>query len=202
MDFDFGVVQGARGDKQRKLLLIGLGTSLAINAVLVAMALTKSQEIVLTPVIQSPVSISSSRISHDYLELMTRDVALMILNRTPQSLEYWMNNVLKITDPSAYGDVKSKLVVMRQKFANSDFTQSFDIEKIYINPDDMLTSEVTGILHVYVGSKEVAQEPVRYRLNWTYQGLSLKLAGFSKLDDKNRPERPEGYNPYRERGGE
>ena len=52
--------------------------------------------------IKTPWAISSSGVEADYLELVTRDVALMLLNRSPAGLDYWMEQILKLADPSAH----------------------------------------------------------------------------------------------------
>ena len=160
----------------------------------------RQTDVILQPVIQSPLTLSSSHISHDYLELITRDTAYAVLNRTPQSLDYWMNAVLKITDPSAYGKVKAQMLRAVGQLRGSDITQSVAINMIDVREKE-LHSEVSGVLHVYVGQKEVSQTPVRYYFDWSYRGLSLKLMGFGIVADPNKPAVAAPLDPYVERGG-
>mgnify|MGYP003417754901 len=55
---------------------------------------------------------------------------------------------------------------------------------------EKLTSEVNGVLHTIVGQKEVSAEAKTFKYVWTYNGVSLKLAGFglAKKDDKTGKE--------------
>ena len=78
---------------QRNLIAAALGASLVLNAGLLVYNASRATDVILQPVIQSPLSISSAGVSRDYLELITRDTAYAVLNRTPQSLDYWMNAV-------------------------------------------------------------------------------------------------------------
>src|SRR3546814_1446506 len=56
------------------------------------------------------IEISSAGVSREYLELVTRDASVMMLNRSPQNLDYWMESVLRIVHPSAYGRIKGDLL--------------------------------------------------------------------------------------------
>jgi conjugal transfer pilus assembly protein TraE len=40
--------------------------------------------------------VSSAGVEADYLELVTRDAALVLLNRSPEGLDYWMNEILML----------------------------------------------------------------------------------------------------------
>ena len=39
---------------------------------------------------------------------MTRDAALLTLNRSPSNLKYWMDSILEITDPRTHGRMKAE----------------------------------------------------------------------------------------------
>ncbi|NJM50217.1 MAG: conjugal transfer protein TraE [Sphingomonadales bacterium] len=167
---------------QRNMIAGISGFSLFLNLILGVYVMFRDETVVLQPVIQQPLKITGSHITSDYLELVTRDTAIAVLNRTPASIDYWMNNVLRITDPAAYGQVKTQLLRVKNQLGDTDITQHFEPLTISTYPDD-LRSEVTGIVYVYVGSAQVSETPVRYEFNWTYRGLSLKLSGFKALQN-------------------
>ena len=52
-------------------------------------------------------TISSADADRDYLELVTRDTAVLMLNRTPQSLDYWMEAVLLLCVSLVQGAVST-----------------------------------------------------------------------------------------------
>ena len=110
MDLSFSHSQAQRVVKQRNVLLLVTG-ALALSTVgLFFTASARDREIVLQPVLTNPMTLSSSGVSREYLEAVTRDVAVLTLNRTPQSLEYWMKAVLEVVHPAAYGKVKGDLL--------------------------------------------------------------------------------------------
>lgn len=201
MDLQQSLIDARKLQMQRAALITALGISVAGNVGLVLYNATRAVEVVLQPVLQRPVTISSSYVSRDYLEMVTRDTAYAVLNRTPQSLDYWMNTVLKITDPAYYGAVKAKLLQAVSVLRGNDVTQMIEIQSIDVAPD-RLNSEITGVLHVFEGQREVSRTPVHYHFDWTYRGLSLKLAGFGDVKDPSKQPQDQPTNAFIEKGGQ
>lgn len=63
--------------------VLGLASLLGLGA-----AATRDREVVLVPVTSERLSLTSAGPDAHYLELVTRDTALMLLNRSPQGLDY------------------------------------------------------------------------------------------------------------------
>lgn len=190
MDISFAHQQSQRALKQRNVLAI---TSLALGIAcfaLVSMAATRDREVILQPVIPRTMAVSSSGVSKDYLEAVTRDTAQLALNRSPETLRYWMDSILEITAPEARGQLKSKLIAILKEQQGSQVTQFVTIDWIRVDPDT-LTSDVAGVLHTVVASRDVRREHKIFRFAWKYEGLSLKLRGFGVVvekDDKSAKE--------------
>ena len=173
--------------KQRNLLAIATVILFVLSVLLVMLAMGRDREVVLQPILSKPLVLSSSHIDKDYLELVTRDAALLTLNRSPSNLQYWMDSILDITDPKTHGRMKAELMKIFNEQNGSNVSQFFTIERLSVNPDD-LTSDVNGILHTVVGSKEVTAEARTFKFVWTYNGVSLKLAGFGRVKDEKGKE--------------
>lgn len=183
MDLSISHAQAQRLLKQRNLLAIGCAALFGVSVLLTLTAASREREVVLQPVLARPLTLSSSHIDKDYLELVTRDAALLTLNRSPSNLQYWMDSILEITDPRTHGRMKAELMKVFSEQNGSNVSQYFTIEKLTVDPEG-LTSEVGGILHTVVGSKEVTAEARTFRFVWSYSGVSLKLAGFGQVTDK------------------
>jgi len=188
MDLAYSHTQSQRVLKQRNILLV---TSLALaclSAVLGLAAASRDREVVLQPVLRTPLTLSSAGVSREYLEAVTRDAAVLTLNRTPQSLDYWTKAVLEMVHPSAYGQVKADLMKIVDDQRGSSIAQYFTMESLKVDPEG-LTSEVTGVLHTMVGRQEVSATSKTFHYGWVYNGLSLKLVQFGmveKVDPKKR----------------
>ena len=103
MDFSYQHAKSQRVLRQRNLLGVAALVLAGIVALLLLMSATRSREIVLQPVLGSPVTLSTSGVTREYLELVTRDTAVLTLNRTPSSLDYWMKSVLAIVSTKTQG---------------------------------------------------------------------------------------------------
>lgn len=190
MDIALSHAEGQRVLKQRNLLAIvaiGLGL-LAIALFFTATA--RDREIVLQPVIRAPLTISSAGVSRAYLELVTRDAAVLVLNRNPQNLEYWMGEVMRIASPRTQGRLRAELMKIVTEQRGSSIAQFFTMESMRIDTD-ALVSEVSGQLHTVVGEKVVAREDRTFRFTWEYSGLSLRLLGFGMV--RTASERPGAF---------
>jgi len=166
--------------KQRNMLAVFTLALFGIVLLLVLALSVKDREIVLQPVLAKPLTLSSSGVSAEYFELVTRDTAVMVLNRTPSGLDYWMEQVLRVVHPAAYGPVKNALVKIISEQKGSDIAQAFAMTKMTVDPKH-LVSEVTGMVTTYVGNKIISSEKRTFRFRWSYSGLSLSLVEFGEL---------------------
>ena len=165
--------------QRNRLALLASGAGIAA-IIASGFAATKAREIVLVPITAQQLSVSSAGVTAPYLELVTRDTALMLLNRSPQSLDYWMAEILKITDPAAHGQLKADLVRIVEEQRGSDVSQAFIIRKLTVDPQ-ALTSRATGTLKTFVGAQVIASETRAFEFKWSQRGLSLALTGFRQL---------------------
>jgi hypothetical protein len=86
--------------RQRNMFALtsaGLGTALIVAT---GLAATRDREVVLVPTASKRLTVSAPGSTADYLELVTRDAALMLLNRSPENLDYWMARSSKLADPA------------------------------------------------------------------------------------------------------
>lgn len=172
--------------KQRNIFVISFVASVVLNLLQMGINLAKDREVVLVPALSDRMAITSGTVSKDYLEAVTRDVALVILNRSPTALDYWKSNILRVTHPSAHGEVNRELVRLIDELRHSDVTQAFAMTGLRVDPE-RLVSEVDGVVTTYVGSKVISSQKRTFRFRWKYEGVSLALLGFEMLVDERQP---------------
>lgn len=166
--------------RQRNLFALA-STALGVMFIVASgFATTRDREVVLVPTAARELTVSSAGVPADYLELVTRDAALMLLNRSPEGLDYWMSEILKLADPASHGRLKAELVRVVDEQRGSDVTQAFVITSMTVDPE-RLTSEVTGTLKTFVGAQVIASDERRFAFRWTYRGLRLALSGFAQV---------------------
>jgi conjugal transfer pilus assembly protein TraE len=128
MELSFAHEQSQRALKQRNLLAIACLVLAILCFALVTMAASRDREVILQPVVPTKMAISSSGVSKDYLEAVTRDAAQLALNRSPETLQYWTDSILEITAPETRGPLKSKLMAILQEQQGSQVTQFVTID--------------------------------------------------------------------------
>ena len=185
MRAEFAYEEAQKYLRQRNQLALAAGV-LAVTTLLgVGAATTRDRELVLVPVTSERLALSSAGPDAHYLELVTRDTALMLLNRSPQGLDYWMTEILKLADPAAHGRLKAELVRIVAEQRGSDISQAFVIRKMEVDPA-ALTSTVTGTLKTFVGAQVIASNDRSFRFRWSRHGLALGLVGFEQLQDQSQ----------------
>ncbi|MDG6079895.1 conjugal transfer protein TraE [Erythrobacter litoralis] len=182
---EFAYEEAQRHLKQRNRFaalsaVLGLTSLLAVGA-----AATREESLVLVPITSERLALTSGGVEAHYLELVTRDTALMLLNRSPESLDYWMEQILKVADPASHGRLKAQLVAIVEEQRGSDVAQAFVISKMMVDPED-LRSTATGTLKTFVGAQVIASQQRSFEFTWRRRGLSLALAGFRQLPDPNQ----------------
>ena len=73
--------------RQRNLFALtsaGLAVALVVAG---GFAATRDRQVVLVPTVRAPLTVSSAGVSAQYMEFITRDAALMLLNRSPEGLD-------------------------------------------------------------------------------------------------------------------
>ena len=185
MDAKFAHSQSQRLLRQRNRLAIVSLCLGVISLLAVAGAASRNRELVLVPTSGKPLTISSAGITREYLEFVTRDTALMLLNRSPEALDYWMEQILELADPASHGLLKAELLKIVEEQRGSDVAQAFVIHSLQVDPKN-LSSTVSGTLKTFVGSQVIASEERAFAFTWKYAGLRLSLTGFSQISDEEK----------------
>lgn len=182
MDISLAHESSQRTLKQRNVLALVTIVLGILVVVLFGAANTRDREVVLQPLLSANMVVSSSSLSKEYLDAVTRDTALLALNRSPETLDYWMDSLISIAAPSARGDLKTKLMGIIEEQRGSQITQFITLDWVKSDPE-ALTSEAGGVLHTIVGSREVRRQHKIFRFEWEYSGISLKLKSFGVVVD-------------------
>ncbi|MEQ1518275.1 MAG: TraE/TraK family type IV conjugative transfer system protein, partial [Usitatibacteraceae bacterium] len=75
MDLGLSHTQSQRLLKQRNLLAMVAVLLFGATFLLTILAASRDREVVLQPILAKPLTLSSSGVPHDYLEMVTRDAA-------------------------------------------------------------------------------------------------------------------------------
>ncbi len=172
--------------KQRNFLLVTNLIALVGIVFLSVAAATRSSEIILLPTLTDKTKLSYDRIDPDYLEMVSRDLVYLIVNRTPSGMEYFKEAVLRIVHPSAYGRMQNELDALIEVQGSSSVSQSCRLLAVEVDIQ-LLQSSALCEVRSYVGQREVNRERKTFDMAWSYEGLRLSLKNFTaSVADKDR----------------
>lgn len=167
--------------RQRNVLAIGaLILSLAIVLLAYALA-TKEERIILTPTLLADTELSTAVPSPEYLEQVTRDISNLFLNRHPHNLSYFRDNILRLADPTAHGQIEAALMATERRLLATRTSTVFYPTEIFVDPK-RLYSEIRGELHTYLGPERVSEERKVYAADWSYRAMRLHLQDFYPIN--------------------
>lgn len=178
--------------KQRNFVAAVCLCLLAINLLLTILLITSEKEIVLVPnSIDQEISIKDGKMSNSYLEALTRDVTNLILNITPDNVEYSSKAILKITHPQFYGTLKTELNKRSKDVINRKISTYFAGQSIFVG-DDKMSVIVLGKLSTFLGKEEVSVEEKNYAISFKYEGYRPLIMSFEEVDGKGNSIKSEG----------
>tara|TARA_R110000744_G_scaffold91550_3_gene177585 strand:- start:14552 stop:15136 length:585 start_codon:yes stop_codon:yes gene_type:complete len=164
------------------VLLAGVASALALsNVIMASLVMRQRTEAVLIPTMTSDMALMSGAPSGQYMEMLTRDIASLFLNRHPNNTEYFQENVLRVVHSSVYAEMEQQLRAMREERIHTRTSTVFHPIELFVDPSEGY-SEITGVLQTRVGDQQVSEETRTYAARWHIEGLTVRLLDFSEID--------------------
>lgn len=164
---------------------IAFALVMLISNVLLGIKIFYGQErvIIVPAYIKKSFWVEGESISKEYLEEMTMFFANLVLNVTPESIDYQSDVVLKYVSPEFHNIFYQRLLEEGQRLKKESLSTSFRPQEIIA---DNTKGEViiTGILTQYVGDKKAGQVKESYKATYVYSNGILMLNGFEVVDEK------------------
>lgn len=143
----------------KRATLIALATSLGINVALSLTLLVRDQKLttVLLPMsaatINTPVELTNSQVSEEYLLLVARDFLALAMNNTPENVDFNRMMLLKNVHPASFGEMdvvlKEKALELKRLRASTFFV----VDSVDVKPE-ALSVIFEGMRLHYIGGKE------------------------------------------------
>ncbi len=172
--------------KQRNIAIAVGAILLLSNLLLVGAVVFGDKEIVLVPnLLEKESSLTSGKMSPQYVEALTRDVVNVMLNITPSNTEYATKSILKITHPAFYGQLKFDLQKRAEDIINRKISTHFFPQTITIG-EDVKSVYVVGKLTTYLGKENVSEEEKTYSIVYDYEGFKPLVVSFQEVDTKSK----------------
>lgn len=164
--------------RHRSILLYSTACLLFTNVVLSGYLLAQDTKVVLVPThVNKELTLSQSRVTEEYLEVIVRDIATQLLNLTPSTYEYVEAQILKLALPSNYAHLKEDLKVLGDDIKDRDISVGFRISEVSVDVKN-LECDVIGQLETRLGTTGISTERKTYKFLFDYSGSKLALKEF------------------------
>lgn len=168
--------------KQRNISLLICGVMMITSLLQTIIIIRGEKSVVLVPSsLSGEVGLSNRRASAAYLENITRDVIKDILDVTPDNANYAAQQVLKITHPSFYGDLKQSLNKRTEDVVSRKITTNFYSKSMVVNANKNQVF-ISGKLSTFLGTKMVLEEEKTYSISYEYNNFKLLIVDFHEED--------------------
>ena len=168
--------------KQRNLSIIVVVLLLITSLIQTIIIFRGERLVVLVPsTLSGEVSLSNKKVSSAYLENFTRGLINTLLDVTPDNANSSAEQILKITHPQFYGELKQSLNKRTQEVVSKKITTSFYAKTMVVNSAKNQVF-VTGKLSTYLGTKMVLEEEKTYLVSYEYNNFRLLIVDFHEED--------------------
>lgn len=175
----------------KRATLIALATSLGINVALSLTLLLRDQKLttVLLPMsastINTPVELTNSQVSEEYLLLVARDFLALAMNNTPENVDFNRTMLLKNVHPASFGEMdvvlKEKALELKRLRASTFFV----IDSVDVKPE-ALSVIFEGMRLHYIGGKETQRMKKRLVMKLRLIAGRLYLERLQEVDLRSK----------------
>ena len=175
----------------KRATLIALATSLGINVALSLTLLLRDQKLttVLLPMsaatINTPVELTNSEVSEEYLLLVARDFLALSMNNTPENVDFNRMMLLKNVHPASFGEMdvvlKEKALELKRLRASTFFV----VDSVDVKPE-ALSVIFEGMRLHYIGGKETQRMKKRLVMKLRLIAGRLYLERLQEVDLRSK----------------
>jgi len=168
---------------QRNILIVIGGVLLVTNFILAACLYGHTEKTIIVPTqLNQEVSFAGMEFSESYIEEMTNFFLGLLLDLTPDNVEYKSSLVLKHVEPGSYKNLKKYFKEEAEKHSKYRLSTHFSVTSV--SAISSMEREVTGILTSRFGDTGKKDQKVSYRIGYGNKNGRLLLEKFELVKDK------------------
>jgi len=171
------------------LAVAGLVFALILALVIILEQLGSERTIVTPPTIEKSFWVTKNRVSKEYLEQMGAFVAWLVLDVSPESIDWKKNVLLGFVPPDQSGAMKARqdLEAERLKRMNA---ATFFAPKQLVPDEDAQSVLLTGRLRTQVNGQDTTADTKSYLAEFAYRGGRVHLITFKEIPNGSQAPLP------------
>lgn len=169
-------------------ILAVLFGSFGLNLILAAtvMSWPKTQRTVFLPLeINKSFWVDGDQISPHYLEMMGVHVLQLMLNVTPNSINYQGNLLLGITDPRAHPEIKKRINITSSKLKRDSISTFFQADEVFKDAKHPMRISWAGTEITMLSDKRVKEMRKIYFVEFATVAGKTVVSKFGEATEKD-----------------
>lgn len=165
----------------QKLILLA---SFALNIVIASIAfrlIGLERVILVPPTIHKSFWVESDKVSAEYLEQMGYFLIQLVLNVTPQSVDYQSKILLQYAAPASYGEIKTAMAVAGERLKRDGAATVFSPRTINVD-ESALKVAVQGQLTTFISDRRVSELSKSYLIELQYALGKISIKSFKEAN--------------------
>lgn len=161
--------------------------SILLNFVLAGViAFTANHEriILVPPEIERPLSVTSVRVSPEYLSTMSLFLSDLLLNITPDNAAAQHKLFLDYVDSRFYGGMKSELATEEERLRKEHLTVSFSRSDVQVDTKH-LAARISGTVEYRANTTLLSSTRLTYQMTFRWHLGQLRVKSFEEVRKGN-----------------
>lgn len=167
------------GNRLLKFAVIMLGLGLVGNAFVTYSLSKRARTVIVPPVVNTRFEISGSRLSDEYVKLMTRYIMSLAANYTPLTARNNFDELLGVYDPDSHDEGKKTFYKLADTVETAHVTGSFFIQKIAVD-EKKGQILVEGQKRLTANEQKVEEGPETYVIDYRNNNGRFAILNLSR----------------------
>ena len=154
--------------------------SLVVALVIIVKLIGMERTIIVPPSVEKTFWVTKDRVSREYLEQMASFIAWLVLDVTPDTIDWKKDILLNYVSPEQHGLMKARQEVEAERLKRINASTSFLPQQLVANDHDQ-TVAVRGRLRTQVNGQETTTDTKAYLAEFQYAGGRMHLKAFKEI---------------------
>lgn len=186
--FDTDLKDMRRRNRAMSYAIGGLIASQLVSLFIIVNIAGMERTVIVPPSIDKTFWVSREKVSGSYLEQMAGYVSWLILDASPNTVEWKKNELLNYVSPDKHGAMAADLGVAAERIRRDNATTSFLIQQL-ISSEQNQSVLISGRLRTQINGQDTKEpETKSYLAEFNYAGGRIHLKAFKEVPhEKNTP---------------
>lgn len=157
-----------------------MGTCLLASLVLMFNMVGRDRIVVTPPSIDKTFWVSKERVSSAYLEQMGSFIAFLVLDVSPQSIDWKKTMLLQYVSPDIYGALQTRQDLEADRLRRLNATTQFSVAQL-LPDEEAMNVTLKGRLATFINGARTSDVDKEYVAEFEFKGNRVQIRNFREI---------------------